>query len=405
MEKPPVRKQLFLVFFLALFILVGRLFYPFLTVLLWSGLLYSFLDPLYIKIVGQPALGKKRPLKHSIVAGIMALLGVALLVVPVIFLGIALVRQVVDIAGSAVRFIEENPGLLDLSPASPIGGFVNRVSGGSIDLSSFMIVDELKQFLVDSSSKIIGYSGTLVKNLASLVVSLAFMVFTLYFFLVDGRHLVSVLISAVPIERHYTSLFLRKMRDTSMQLVKGYFLVALYQAVAMFVVCLIFGVENSLVAAVLTAISSFIPMLGTALVWIPLTIILALTGPLWKALLFCATAAILVSSVDNFLRPLVLGDRLRVHPLLIFFAILGGLQIFGFNGIILGPLILILFFAAVELYDQLDHERKEENDSGGKDADATPPPDGGTDSDGRSVPARVKTFILTKAKGVPRYKR
>ncbi|MFZ2636919.1 MAG: AI-2E family transporter, partial [Rectinemataceae bacterium] len=277
MEKPPVRKQLFLVFFLALFILVGRLFYPFLTVLLWSGLLYSFLDPLYIKIVGQPALGKKRPLKHSIVAGIMALLGVALLVVPVIFLGIALVRQVVDIAGSAVRFIEENPGLLDLSPASPIGGFVNRVSGGSIDLSSFMIVDELKQFLVDSSSKIIGYSGTLVKNLASLVVSLAFMVFTLYFFLVDGRHLVSVLISAVPIERHYTSLFLRKMRDTSTQLVKGYFLVALYQAVAMFVVCLIFGVENSLVAAVLTAISSFIPMLGTALVWIPLTIILALT--------------------------------------------------------------------------------------------------------------------------------
>ncbi|MFZ2636175.1 MAG: AI-2E family transporter, partial [Rectinemataceae bacterium] len=144
---------------------------------------------------------------------------------------------------------------------------------------------------------------------------------------------------------------------------------------------------------------------GTALVWIPLTIILALTGPLWKALLFCATAAILVSSVDNFLRPLVLGDRLRVHPLLIFFAILGGLQIFGFNGIILGPLILILFFAAVELYDQLDHERKEENDSGGEKADATPPPNGGTDSDGRSVPARVKTFILTKAKGVPRYKR
>lgn len=356
MEKPGFRKQIFLIFFIALFLLVARLFYPFMTILVWSGLLYAFLEPLYLRITGVLDKGARRPIGHSFLAGTLALLGVALIIVPFISLGIALVRQVLDTARSSLHFVENNPHIFDLSPDGVIGGFIFRLSGGSLDLSGLQLVDEVKHFLASSTNSIINMSGRAAKNLASMVITVAFMVFTLFFLLVDGRHLMSVLVDAVPIERVYTTMFLQKMRETSKQLVKGFFLVSLYQGTAMFVISLIFGFKNALVMAVLTAVASFVPMVGTGLVWGPLTLILAMTGPLWKAVVYGLVSAVFVSSVDNILRPLVLGERLRIHPLLIFFAILGGVQLFGVNGLILGPLILIVFFAAVELYEKIELE-------------------------------------------------
>ena len=77
---------------------------------------------------------------------------------------------------------------------------------------------------------------------------------------------------------------------------------------------------------------------------------IALGGDLPHAMLFFALCAVFVSTLDNFVRPILLHDRLKIHPLLIFLSILGGLQVFGFDGLVLGPLMLILFFSATELY-------------------------------------------------------
>jgi predicted PurR-regulated permease PerM len=104
--------------------------------------------------------------------------------------------------------------------------------------------------------------------------------------------------------------------------------------------------------ACLTAIASFVPMIGTALVWVPIAASIFFSGQPGAALTFLALSAFLVATLDNFIRPVLLHDRLKIHPLLIFFAILGGLKIFGFNGILLGPLVLMLFFAAAELFDK-----------------------------------------------------
>lgn len=370
MNKGRTKRQIFLIFFLALFLLVARLFYPFMTIILWSGLIYAFLEPLFEKITArmQPRKGsrRKRSLGKNFIAGIFSVLGVVVLAVPFTFLFIALVPQVVDISGSLVRFVESNPDFFSLSHTSPIGGFIYRLSAGSIDLSTIDLVHEVKGFLMASSSRIIGFSGTILKNTVSLVTTLAFMVFTLYFLLVDGKHLMSLVVSAIPIENSYTQMFMEKMKDSGRQLILGFFLVALYQGSAMFVLALAFGMPNALVLATLTAIASFIPMVGTGLVWAPLTVFLALTGNLARAMLFMVLAAFFVSFVDNFLKPIILGDKLRIHPLLIFFAIVGGLNIFGINGLILGPLIVILFFAAVGLYEQIDQER---SGDGTKDSD------------------------------------
>ena len=362
------KKQIFLIFFMALFLLVARLFYPFMTIILWSGVIYAFLAPLFERCTRSirrrsESKKKKRSILESVLASVFSILGVLVFVVPFIFLFVALLKQVVDLSGSLVRVIEEHPDIFSLSQTSPVGGFIYKVSNGSIDLSGINVVHEVKAFLISSSSRIIGFSGTILKNIASLVTTLAFMIFTLYFLFMDGKHLASLVVSAMPIERTITTMFMKKMGESGRQLVLGFFLVAIYQAVVMFILCLIFGLNSPLVLATLTAVASFIPMVGTSLVWLPLSLFIGLTGDIGKAIAFCAMAAFFVSFTDNFLRPMILGDRLRIHPLLIFFAIVGGLNLFGFNGLILGPLIVIIFFAAVELYDQIDQVKAGSQDS------------------------------------------
>jgi len=368
LEGSQVRKYLFLLLFLTLFVLVARLLYPFLTVILWSGLIYAMLSGVYDRAASRRNGSERGGFARTILAGAFALCAVILFVVPTLLLAWAVVRQVSELAGSVMDTLNRNPEILDLSPKSALGGFIYSFSGGQVDLSGVHLVDEVKRFVAGRSSGIIGFSGALIKDAASILVNLAFMVFTLYFFFADGKYLMRTFIGAIPIERAYTTIFIRKFKEAGKQLLLGNFLVGLFQGTMMLIIGLAFGVKGYLVFAALTVIASFIPMVGTSLVWIPISLGMALNGEIGRAALFFVLSAVCVAMLDNFIRPVLLHERLKIHPLLIFFAILGGVSIFGFNGIVLGPLVLILFFSALELYEGFDdadgkrtHRRRKED--------------------------------------------
>jgi predicted PurR-regulated permease PerM len=111
-------------------------------------------------------------------------------------------------------------------------------------------------------------------------------------------------------------------------------------------------VDGPLLWAVATAFASFIPLFGTALVWGPLALVLGVThGPL-RGLLLAGYGIIVVGLSDNVARPLLMERQLGVHPLFVFLAVFGGLASFGFAGLFLGPLIMALTVAALDLYEQ-----------------------------------------------------
>lgn len=370
MEAMSVKKILFLVFFLSLFILVACLYYPFLTVMLWSALIYIILDPLYERAIGLSRSKQERPWSRRLVAGIFSLLGVLLIVLPVAFLAINVAKQVSDLTSAALRFLDSHPEYFDLSPQGLIGGFIYRVTDGSVNLSSIDLKGEIMRVVAGSGGRIFSLSGAAVRNGANMVISLAFMIFTLYFFFMDGRTLVRILVSAIPIDKSYTTLFMHTLKDTSKQLIVGYVFVSLYQAVAAFIIFRLFGVKGPLVLSILTAMAAFIPMLGASLIWLPVGVARLATGDIAGGIALLIVSGFFISTVDNFLRPMLLKQRLNVHPLLIFFAILGGIKLFGLNGLILGPLILILFFTALGLYDK-SYRPGEEEAVEGRQADGT----------------------------------
>jgi predicted PurR-regulated permease PerM len=352
MEGQRVRKILFLVLFLGLFLLVARLFWPFLTIILWSSLIYGFLATPYDRVTRLRSGAERKVWIKKAFAGAFALGGVLLIAVPAIFLAVAVLRQLGDLISQILNAVERNPELLDLSPSSLLGGLVHSLSKGSIDLSSIDIKGELGRFLTERSGSIIAFSGAALRDAFSVLLTLAFMLFTLYFLFMDGKQLVKLIVKVLPIRNEYSVLFLQKLRDTGRQLLVGYFLVAIFQATAMFLICLAFGIKSSLVLACLTAIASFVPMIGTALVWLPTSAGIAISGNLIGGLLFLVLSALFVATLDNFVRPILLHERLKIHPLLIFFSILGGVSLLGFNGVVLGPLVLMLFFTAVDLYEE-----------------------------------------------------
>jgi predicted PurR-regulated permease PerM len=351
-EGSQVRKLGILAVFAGLFVLVARLFYPFLTVIVWSAIFYAFLYPIFLKLTVRKDGTERKGLARKGIAAALSLGGVLLIAVPAVILGIAMAKQLSGMLREAVIAIEKDPAILGLSPTGPIATFLSFASGGTIDMAATSLGGEFRHLLGTQTNQILGLSGKLLKDLLGSLLNLLFMVFTIFFLLVDGRHLAKVLIGAIPIEKGYTTIFLQKFRDMGRHLVTGYFLVAILQAAIMFTLCLVFSVKGGLVIAFLTAIASFIPMVGTVLVWLPVSVSKFLAGDMTGAVLFFVLSAALISSVDNFVRPILLRDRLKIHPLLIFFSILGGLAVFKFNGLVLGPLILILFFTALELYER-----------------------------------------------------
>lgn len=349
------RKQIQGLSFLALLaimvILVGRLFLPYASVLLWAAVCYILISPLYNLIIRRMKPGKRLyEVKRHFLAGIFALVTVLVMAGTFLFIAFQIVGQGKEFVEDAKVFIEGNP---DFFRTNSIGLFlaktVKDISLNNIDLANLDLKAQVVSFLSSYSATIISTTRELAKNLGAFIISLAFIAFTLYFFYLDGAYLARLLVTAIPIEQKSTKRLLEKFRDVTKNLFMGFFLVAFYQATAAFIIFSLFGISGALLFATLILFASFIPMVGTTIVWVPLGLSLIVEGSMAKAVLFLVLCAFFIAFLDNFLRPYFLKDRIKIHPLLIFFSILGGISAFGFNGIVLGPLIIILFFTIVDI--------------------------------------------------------
>jgi predicted PurR-regulated permease PerM len=353
-------------------ILMGRLFLPYMSVILWSAVCYIVLSPSYNRLVRRMNPSKRfYNAKRQLLAGVYALGTVLVLSGVVFFISFQLIGQGRGFLEGAKSFISNNPHFFQSPGAGlAISQVVERASLGTVNLSQIDIKAEVLSFLSTYSESIVGISRALLKNVGGFLISLVFMCFTLYFFFLDAKYLADLVIKAIPIAPQSSKRILLKFRDVTKSLFMGFFLVAFYQAVAAFAIFTLFRVDGALLFSVLILFCSFIPMVGCALVWLPLGLGILVSGNTVSALVFLALCAVFISFLDNFLRPFFLKDRVKIHPLLIFFSILGGLKVFGINGILLGPLVIILFFTIVDISleeEQHDHGIKDLEPSGESD--------------------------------------
>ena len=345
---------------LIMIVMVFFLFLPYASVLLWASIIYILTSPFYNKIISH--LNPERKgygIKKRIIAALFSVLAVVLIVSVVAFVVIKVFGQgkrlIMEVGKTLVEFLEANKNNDDSWVE-----FINSISMGTVDLSSFDLKKELLNIVTTYSERILTYTTNFVRNIGLFVVSLAFFAFSLYFFYVDGEYLLSVLKKAVPIDSKASTVILAKIKEVTNNLFKGLFLVSFYQSLIALFIYLIFGIEGALLLAILTFFSSFLPLIGCGFVWVPVGIGLFFSSGALKAIVFLVVAGLGISSLDNLLRPFFLKDRIKIHPFLIFFSMLGGVKLFSFNGIVLGPMIIILFFTVLDI--ALEAEEKHELD-------------------------------------------
>ncbi len=191
-------------------------------------------------------------------------------------------------------------------------------------------------------------SGTLAVLFEAILIIVA-----MFFLYRDGKSLREFIVRWSPLADRYDESILAKLEMAIESVVRGSLVVAVLQGLVTGLGFLIFGLPNPVLWGVVTTIAALVPLLGTALVVIPWAVVLFFQGSSLSALGFLLWGVVVVGTVDNIARPLLMRRAMKIHPFLIFLSVLGGLAYFGPVGFLAGPIVFVLFFTLLEIYPEI----------------------------------------------------
>jgi len=203
-------------------------------------------------------------------------------------------------------------------------------------------------------SKLSGYLlnqlSVLTLGTASMVFSVFIMLYCMYFFLIDGDRLLQRALYYLPLKDGDERRMLERFTSVTRATLKGTAVIGILQGTLAGAAFAVAGIPSSVFWGAIMAVLSVVPSIGSALIWVPAAIILGVTGHVVKAIALAAFCGVVVGSLDNLLRPVLVGKDTQMHELLIFFGTLGGIVMFGFSGIIVGPIVAALFVTVWDIY-------------------------------------------------------
>jgi predicted PurR-regulated permease PerM len=290
--------------------------------------------------------------------GSSALLSTMLLILLFAVPGIIIALLAANEALSAAHYlsrrsVEEGgfPSLVMALADRPI-----RYLGHWVDLSKYDFRAMISSNAQKASVWLVGFGANVLSGLARFIVD-ALITFVVVFFLFrDGAQWAYRAGMLLPLSPEQVARLYKNISDTIIANVYGILSVGVAQGVLVGVALRLIGMDSSLLLGLATGVASIIPVVGSALVWVPVTIYLLATGSIGKGLFLLVYCVVVVSSIDNIVRPWVVGGRVELHPLVLLFFIFGGVEVFGFLGLFLGPVIASVLVA---LFDMLREETKQ----------------------------------------------
>ncbi|MCU0821801.1 MAG: AI-2E family transporter [Spirochaetes bacterium] len=187
-----------------------------------------------------------------------------------------------------------------------------------------------------------------------LVINIFFMLLILFFFLKEGEKLDRVIFKILPFPADIEKNIINRLKEVIKILFAGNIMIMIAQGLIVGIVFYLFDVRMPLLWAMVTAILSLIPMIGTALVWVPVVLYFISTGEYISASVIGGCCLLGYLILENAVKPVIFGEKLNFHPLVLFFLLLGSIQAFNIPGIIIGPILLTLFFSLLEIYSIME---------------------------------------------------
>jgi predicted PurR-regulated permease PerM len=311
---------------------------PFIGVLAWAVVLVIVFYPVHQRL-------RSRMGRPSLSALLSCVLVVVLAVFPLALLTVAVAEEL----SQAVPNLPAQISTL-MNPETSLFGRLSDWIQGRFGIDT----TRSEQFMADQLQRagqfLLGLSWNLAGNIASGIVKAFFVVFTMYYLFRDGDKIVDKLPAALPLERKQSEAIIARTREVVSASVYGIVVIASLQGLLGGIAFWVLGLPSPLLWAVLMTFVCMIPVLGSFLVWLPLAIYLAASGHWTKAILLVVWGALVISTIDNFLRPKWMKNQTRLHELLVFFSVLGGISVFGLLGIILGPVVLAITLGLLQTF-------------------------------------------------------
>jgi predicted PurR-regulated permease PerM len=330
-----------LVFFGTL-ILLGWLAYrivqPFLVEIGWAVVLAICLNPVQSRL--RPRLGPTRT------ALVLTALVLVLLILPAVLTSTTLFNEGSQVARQVQAQLEDKGG--------PAGVFHSAWHWARQRIPVLPAEEDVVERITASLGGVAGYlaerAGGILKGVASFIFSLGIMLAVLFFLLLDAPELSAALRRVMPFGREQNERLLLLTRDLVSTSVTATLTIALLQGILGGLAFAALGIHGAALWGTIMAILGLLPAVGAALVWIPAALGLILSGSPTKGIVLALVGVVVLSNVDNVVRPLLLSGSARMNTLVLLISLMGGVSAFGFIGIVLGPLVAAVFTAIVASY-------------------------------------------------------
>ncbi|MDC0716569.1 AI-2E family transporter [Nannocystis bainbridge] len=308
---------------------------PFIDVLAWASVLTITLEPVHRRILQRT----RRPNLSALLACLIVVLLIGL---PLALIGWAMFREI----GPAVSSLQGAVASLT-DPSSATTGSAVRWLNERMDVLHIRV--QVTEYLSTLGGELATRMLYVVQNAATMLVGSLLALFVMFYFFRDGLTIRDALATAIPLRNQPTRALLLRVREVVAASIYGGLVVAAIQGTLGGLAFWVLGVPSALLWGV---VMIFMSLIGAFLVWVPAAIYLAIQGAWIKAILLTVWGIFAIGLIDNFLRPRLVGKRTELHELLIFFAVLGGLRLFGFVGIVLGPVVIAV---ALSLFEAFRH--------------------------------------------------
>lgn len=336
-----VRFYIVAAIFLVFFYLMFQMIRPFFDSLMWA-LVFSV-----VFFIPHGWLLEKTG-RQNFSASLMLVVITFGILVPMFFLAQLLVTELKE----TYKWVETAlPGLREFDPADvPVLSTIWEYVSGYFSYN----VDELERdflsFLKGLSRTMVNYFSFAFVNVISFGFNFVVMLIALFFFFRDGQSILGKISNALPFDERERLRFFSQIKDMIIATLYGGLSVAVVQGLVGGTLFWLLGIHAPALWGTVMAFLAFVPVVGAGLVWVPAVIYFLIIGSTGKAFILLLFGGGLISMADYVLRPIVIGNRTRMNTLLIFLSVLGGLQYFGFVGIVVGPMVALTCLALINIY-------------------------------------------------------
>lgn len=343
MDKNLTKPFLLILVFL---VLVGTyfLFRPFLTELFVAAILATVFYTPFSKLTDFLK-GRK-----NLAALIMCLLLLVVIILPAMKLLVYAGEKSVAAYNSSVEFFSTNTVNDFFQGDFFQQGALKYLNLGAMDFNSQAFQDTMLEALKQSSNWLISGATFALRETTSFIISLLMIILAMFFFFVDGQKMLAHLMYLSPLPNKYDEEIFRKFRTVSYRTFTSTFVAAGAQGILGAIGFAIVGFPAFL-AGVLVALLSMLPYLGAAIFYVPVAAYYLLIGQIWQGVFILLWGMLIISTIDNVIRTYMVKGDSEINPIFVLFSILGGIILFGFWGVILGPLILALTVTVFHIYE------------------------------------------------------